>query len=116
VDKLLFENIALASVFPHFESPAPIIRVALHKELSSSFFRLVQCTQASALVIFRTPHMCLIATNISQIEIEWEGVSYVVSLVPHDMTDNRIRLDQGYLVNLEVLDFPIEYCVRSSSR
>jgi hypothetical protein len=93
VDKRLFDNIALASVYPHTESPAPIIRAALSSELNSSFFRLVQCTQASALVVFRTPHMCTIATNISQIDIEWEGVSYVVSLLPHDMTDNRICLD-----------------------
>jgi hypothetical protein len=109
VDKRLLDNIALASVYPHTESPAPIIRAALNSELNSSFFRLVQCTQASALVVFRTPHMCTIATNISQIDIEWEGVSYVVSLLPHDMTDNRICLDQGYLVNLEILDFPMEY-------
>jgi hypothetical protein len=25
------------------------------------------------------------------------------------MIDNRIRLDRGYLVNIEVLDFPIVY-------
>jgi hypothetical protein len=46
---------------------------------------------------------------LEQIEIEWEGVEYVVSLAPHDMTDNRISLDQGFLVNLEVLDFHLEY-------
>jgi hypothetical protein len=109
VDKRLFDNIALASIFPLTENPAPIIRAALSSELSTSFFRLVQCSQASALVIFRTPHLCLIATNMSQLEIEWEGVDYVVSIVPHDMTDNRIQLDQGFLVNLEVLDFPVEY-------
>jgi hypothetical protein len=62
--------------------------------------------------------MCLIATNTAQIEIDWEWVHYIVSLVPHDMTDNRITLDKGYLVffvkkgylvNIEIQDFPIEY-------
>jgi hypothetical protein len=53
--------------------------------------------------------MCLIATNTTQIEIDWEGIHYTVSLAPRDMTDNRITLDKGYLVNLEILDFPIEY-------
>jgi hypothetical protein len=38
-----------------------------------------------------------------------EGVNYTISIAPHDMTDNRITLDRGYLVNLEVYDFPIEY-------
>jgi hypothetical protein len=109
VDMRLFDNVALASLFPHTETPAPIIRAALSSELNSSFFRLVQCSQASALVIFRTPHMCLIATNTAQFEIDWEGTSFVVSIIPHDMTGNRIRLDQGFLVNLEVLDFPVEY-------
>jgi hypothetical protein len=37
VDKRLFENITLASVFPHKESPVPIIRAALSSELNSSF-------------------------------------------------------------------------------
>jgi hypothetical protein len=109
VDKHLFDNIALASIYPHTESPAPIIRAVISSELNSSFFRLVQCTQASALVVFRTPHTFTIATNISQIDIEWGDVSYVVSLLPRDMTDNKICLDQGYLVNLEILDFPVEY-------
>jgi hypothetical protein len=54
--------------------------------------------------------MCLIATNNAQIEIDWEGTHYTVSLAPHDMTDNKITLDKGYLVNLEILNFPIEYC------
>jgi hypothetical protein len=53
--------------------------------------------------------MCLIATNTAQIEIYWEGIHYTVSLAPHDMTDNIITLDKGYLVNLEILDLPIEY-------
>jgi hypothetical protein len=53
--------------------------------------------------------MCLLATNTAQIEIEWEGISYTVSIAPHDMTDNRISLEKGYLLNLEVLGFPIEF-------
>jgi hypothetical protein len=79
VDKCIFDNIALALIFPHTEAPTPIIRATISSELNTSFFRLVQCSQASALVIFRTPppHLCLIATNISQIQIEWEGVNCV---------------------------------------
>jgi hypothetical protein len=109
VDHHLFDNIALASIYPHTDIPAPIIHAAISSELNTSFFKLVQCTQATSLVIFRTPAMCLIATNTAQIEIDWEGVHYMVSLAPHDMTDNRITLDKGYLVNLGIIDFPIEY-------
>jgi hypothetical protein len=36
-------------------------------------------------------------------------ISYTVLVAPHDMTDNRIRLDRGYLVDLEVLDIPVEF-------
>jgi hypothetical protein len=109
VDHRLFDNIALASIYPHTDIPAPIIRVAIGSEMNTSFFRLVQCSQATSLVIFHTPTMCLLATNTIQIEIDWEGVHCTVSITPHDMTDNRITLDKGYLVNLEILDFPIEY-------
>jgi hypothetical protein len=109
VDSRLFDNIALASIYPHTDTPAPIIRYAISSEFNTSFFRLVLCSQANALVIFRPPTMCLIATNTAQIENEWEGTHYTVSIAPHDMTDNRITFDKGYLVNLEVLDFPIEY-------
>jgi hypothetical protein len=98
VDHRLFDNIALASIYPHADIPAPIIRATISSELNTSFFRLVQCSQATSLVIFHTPTMCLIATNTAQIEIDWEWVHYIVSLVPHDMTDNRITLDKGYLV------------------
>jgi hypothetical protein len=104
VDKRLFENIALASIHP-----APIIRAAISSEQNTSFFKLVQCSQANALIIFRTPAVCLTATNIAQFEIDWEDTSYTVSVAPHDMTDNRIRLDRGYLVNLKVFDFLVEF-------
>jgi hypothetical protein len=75
VDKRLFENIALASIYPTHDIPDPIIRAAISSELNTSFFKLVQCSQASAMVIFRSPSMCLTATNITQFEINWEGTS-----------------------------------------
>jgi hypothetical protein len=55
IDKRLFDKIALASIFPHIEASTPIIRAALSSELNTSFFRRVQCSQTSALVIFRPP-------------------------------------------------------------
>jgi hypothetical protein len=109
VDHRLFDNIALASIYPHTDIPASIIHAAISFEMNTSFFRLVQCFQATSLVIFHMPTMCLLATNTAQLEIDWEGVHYTVSIAPHDMMDNRITLDKGYLVNIEILDFPIEY-------
>jgi hypothetical protein len=70
VDQRLFDNIALASTFPLTDIPAPIIRAAISSEFSMSFFQLVQCSQATVLVIFCTPSMWLIATNTAQIEID----------------------------------------------
>jgi hypothetical protein len=43
------------------------------------------------------------------LEIDWEGESYVVSLAPHDMTDNHISLEKGYLLSIDIMDFPVEY-------
>jgi hypothetical protein len=108
-DKHLFENIALAFIHPYNDTGAPIIRDALSVELSTSSFRLVQCSQANTMVVFGTPAMCPIATSKPPIEFEWEGESYTICLNPHDMTDNRISLNKGYLVNIEIMDFPLEY-------
>jgi hypothetical protein len=33
-------------------------------------------------------------------------VRHAWSLAPHDITDNRITLNKGYLVSIEVMDFP----------
>jgi hypothetical protein len=44
VDTRLFDNIALASVYPRAALPAPIIRAALSNELNTSYFKLVQCS------------------------------------------------------------------------
>jgi hypothetical protein len=62
------------------------------------------------MVIFHTLDMCnsAIATP-PPLEIDWEGESYVVSLAPHDMTDNRISLEKGYLLSIDIMDFPVEY-------
>jgi hypothetical protein len=108
VDKRLFENIALAHIHPATNTPTPIIRAAISSELSTSHFRLVLCSQANTLIIFRTSTMCINVIN-TQFELEWEGTSYSINLAPHDRIDNRICLDKGYLVNIEVTDFPIEY-------
>jgi hypothetical protein len=70
VDKRLFKNIALASIYPSHDIPVPIIRAAISSELNTSFFKLVQCSQANTLIIFRTPAMCVTTTNISQFKID----------------------------------------------
>jgi hypothetical protein len=108
VDKQSFKNITLAHIHPATNTPTPFICAAISSELSTSHFRLVLCSQANALIIFRTPTMCFNAIN-TQFELEREGTSYSINLAPHDMTDNCIFLDKGYLVNIEVTDFPIEY-------
>jgi hypothetical protein len=60
--------------------------------------------------------MCITTMTKPPIELEWEGESSTVSLAPHNMADNRICLHKGYLVILEVMDFPLEYWSREFIR
>jgi hypothetical protein len=90
-------------------SSAPIIRSTLSTDAGTSNFHLVHCSQVCSMVIFHTPDMCNSTIANPPLEIDWEGESYVVSLAPHDMTDNHISLEKGYLLSIDIMDFLMEY-------
>jgi hypothetical protein len=101
-----FDNLAYAYVFPFALNTAAIVRRAAFQLAPEISVRLAPSSQGSALAIFYSGaerDLCL-----GESRVQWEGIEYAVSFVPHNATEYNFDYTVGFLATIFIYRFPMQ--------